>query len=129
MCKPDRRIGIIDLLASEEKTLAETYNNLERLRDPSHVEALSKSQMEKLLTDAGIKVEKVETRDVEVDFQRWVQMTGTKPETIVTLRKVLITDIGGSKTGMRPFMENDSLKFLQVWSIFIGTKDSNTNHS
>ena len=38
-------------------------------------------------------------------------------------------DIGnGSKTGMRPFMKNDLLKFLQVWSVIYGTKVSKPRH-
>ena len=45
------------------------YNDLERLRDPSHTMALSKTQMKKLLADAGIAIERIETRDVEVDFK------------------------------------------------------------
>jgi len=60
---------------------------------------------------------------VEVDFQRWVQMTGTKVESLEALKEKLMKDIpGGSETGMRPFMINNSLKFLQVWSVVIGMK-------
>ena len=77
--------------------------------------------MEKLLTEAGIAVERMETRDVEVDFQRWVQMTGTKPDAIALIKEELMNDINiGSKTGMRPYIESGYLKFLQVWSIIIG---------
>ena len=123
VCKPGHRIGVIDLIAPENKRLAETYNHLERLRDPSHTIALSKKQMTKMLSDAGIVIEKIEARDVEVDFQRWVQMTGTKPETIETLKAELLKDISGdTKTGMRPFMKNGDLKFLQVWAVIVGTK-------
>jgi hypothetical protein len=107
--------------------VAETYNALERLRDPSHTVALSKSQMENLLAEAGIALEKMETRDIVVDFQRWVQMTGTKPETVDLRKEELMKDMSGSaKTGMRPFLESGSLKFLQVWAIIVGIKISNT---
>jgi len=127
-CKPDHRIGIIDLLAPEDERIAETYNDLERLRDPSHSLALSKLQMERVLAEAGIVVESIETRDIEVDFQRWVQLTGTQPETVEVLKQELMNDIHqGSRTGMRPFMENGSLKFLHVWSIIVGRNISNTN--
>jgi len=130
VCKPDHRIAIIDLLAPEDEQIAKTYNHLERLRDPSHTMALSKTQMAKLFADAGIVIERVETRDVEVDFQRWVQMTGTKVESVEVLKEQLMKDINeGSVTGMRPFIVNASLKFLQVWSIFIGVKTSNTKHA
>jgi ubiquinone/menaquinone biosynthesis C-methylase UbiE len=127
VCKPNHHIGVIDLLASEDEAIAGTYNDLERLRDPSHTVAQSAKQMKKLLMDSEIQVEKIETRDVEVDFQRWVEMTGTKPETVELLKEELMKDIdNGFKTGMRPFMENGSLKFRQVWSIFIGKNIAST---
>jgi len=123
VCKPNHRIGIIDLLSPEEEEIATVYNNLERMRDPSHTIALSKKQIEAILAEVGIAIEKIETRDVEVDFQRWVQMTETKPQTVELLQEKLMNDIrDGSKTGMRPFMENGSLKFLHRWSVIIGTK-------
>src|SRR5690349_14194991 len=81
VCKPNHRIGIIDLLSPDDKRTSEIYNRLERLRDPSHTMALSRQQMEKMMTEAGIFIEKIEIRDIEVDLQRWVEMTETKVET------------------------------------------------
>ena len=125
VCKPNHKIGIIDLLSPDDEALAAIYNHLERLRDPSHTVALSKKQMEQILVTAGITVEKLEIRDVEVDFQRWVQMTETKLETVKVLKEELMKDIqDGSQTGMRPFLKNGDLKFLQVWSVVIGAKNS-----
>jgi ubiquinone/menaquinone biosynthesis C-methylase UbiE len=130
VCKPHHRIGIIDLIAPADEGIASIYNDLERMRDPSHVAALSKIQLEKILTNTGLRVEKFESRDVVVDFLRWVKMTETIPETIEVLKEELMEDINdGSKTGMRPYQENGSLKFLQVWSIIIGTKISNSKRS
>jgi ubiquinone/menaquinone biosynthesis C-methylase UbiE len=130
VCKPHHRIGIIDLIAPADEGIASIYNDLERMRDPSHVAALSKIQLEKILTNTGLRVEKFEARDVVVDFLRWVKMTETIPETIEVLKEELMEDINdGSKTGMRPYQENGSLKFLQVWSIIIGTKISNSKRS
>jgi hypothetical protein len=100
------------------------------MRDPSHTVAPSKTQMAKLVVDAGIAMERMETRDVEVDFQRWVEVTGTKADKMAILKEKLMKDINeGAETGMRPFMKNDSLKFLQVWSIMIGMKPSGTKRT
>ena len=126
VCKPNHRIAIIDLLAPADRKIAKTYNDLERLRDPSHSVAFSQKQMEKLLRAAGIHAEKIEIRDVKVDFQKWVAMTETEPVHVESLKARLLDDLrGGAQTGMRPFLADNELKFLQVWSIFIGTKISN----
>jgi hypothetical protein len=91
--------------------------------------ALSFTQMKKLLVNAGINIEKVETSNVVVDFLKWVHMTGTPLETVDVLQEQLLKDIGdGSKTGMRPFMQNGSLKFMQIWSVFVGRKSRDRRH-
>jgi ubiquinone/menaquinone biosynthesis C-methylase UbiE len=126
VCKSGRSIGIIDLLASENNLVAETYNRLERMRDPSHVQAFSKSGMNELLSNTGITLEKIESREVEVDFQRWAQMTSTPPEIVEIIREELLADIHGTVTGMRPFLKDDALKFFHVWSVMIGRKAAHT---
>jgi len=123
VCKPGQIVGTIDLLSPEDERVAETYNHLERLRDPSHTIALSKTEMERLLKDSGLAVKTRNTQNVEADFQRWFEMTGTDPETKEYIRNRLWEDIhDGIKTGMRPFMKDGSLKFLQTWLAVLGTK-------
>lgn len=123
VCKPDHNVGVIDLLSPQDDKEAEIYNHLERLRDPSHVYAFSKRQMKKIMGQARLSITAFETRAIKVDFKRWVQMTGTEPDTMELLQTRLMQDIEeGTKTGMRPFIENGSLKFLQTWAIVIGKK-------
>ena len=122
VCKPLQRVVVIDLLSPDGRAV-DFYNHLERLRDPSHTVALTKKQMISIMEDAGLAVDTFVTRDIKVDFQRWVQMAGTEPETVELLQTELIQDVNKpTTTGMRPFLEKDSLKFYQVWSIAIGMK-------
>jgi len=123
VCKPQHRVGIIDLLSPEDENIAEIYNHLERLRDPSHTVALSKSQMRNMMAEAGLSIESLDARDIMVDFQRWVQMIGAGSETVESIERELFQEINGKTiTGMRPLLEQDSLKFLQVWAIAVGRK-------
>ncbi|MBC8507519.1 MAG: hypothetical protein ISR58_21675 [Anaerolineales bacterium] len=72
---------------------------------------------------AGLKVENVSKRAVKVDFERWVRMTDTANVTKQIIKTKLLAELnGGILTGMRPFIETDTLKFTQVWAIFIGLK-------
>ena len=125
VCKVGKAVGVVDLLSPEDGNVAKTYNDLERLRDPSHTIAMSKSGMARLLIESGLVINTIDIQDVEVDFQRWVQMTGTDPETIETLQSELLKDIeDGTRTGMRPFIKDGVLKFIQIWSVVIGKKIS-----
>jgi SAM-dependent methyltransferase len=54
VCAPKGRILVIDTQASEDKGKAAEFNRLEVLRDPSHVRALSLTEMRGLFRDAGL---------------------------------------------------------------------------
>ena len=126
VCKPDHMVGIIDLVSPDDEALIECYNHLERLRDPSHTTALTRAQLINIMEGAGLSINQIDMRDITVDFQRWVEMTGTDKQTDATIRRELEQEIeGGKKTGMRPYREDGLLKFLQVWSVIIGMKSSN----
>jgi ubiquinone/menaquinone biosynthesis C-methylase UbiE len=124
--KPDHTLGIIDLLSPSDEALIAPYNRLERLRDPSHTVALTKEQLIKIMEVSGLLVSGIDTRDVEVNFESWVGMTGVDRPTIDVIRRELESDIaGGHSTGMRPYKKDGSLYFLQMWSIVIAAKHSN----
>jgi ubiquinone/menaquinone biosynthesis C-methylase UbiE len=125
VCKPSHVVGILDLLAPEDETLRACYNHLEQLRDSSHTSALTHTQITTMMKDAGLKITRLDMRDITVDFQRWVEMTRIDTQTIATIRKALEQEMGGRQTtGMRPYKEDGVLKFIQVWSVVIGMKCS-----
>lgn len=121
VCKPGHTVGVIDLLAPSEPNLSEPYNRLERMRDPSHTRALTKEQLTRAMERAGLVVTRHHTRDVEVDFARWVGMTGVDEPTVRAIEDELEREIaGGDRTGMRPFFVAGALEFRQVWAVLVG---------
>ncbi len=126
VCKPDHTVGVIDLLSPSDEALIGPYNRLERLRDPSHTVALTKEQLTKRMEMSGLLVSGIDTRDISVGFERWVGMTGVDQPTIDVIKRELETDIaGGHTTGMRPYMKDGKLNFLQMWSVTVATKPPN----
>ena len=125
VCKPGHIVGIIDLLSPDDETLIERYNHLERLRDPSHTKALIQAQLVTIMRGAGLSITLIDTRNIPVDFQRWVAMTEADEKRATAIRNALEQEIDeGYKTGMRPYREDGRLKFLQVWSVIIGKKSA-----
>jgi hypothetical protein len=75
------------------------------------------------LEEAGLKVDQVVAREIEVDLMRWWEMTGTGEEAQQTIRDELTQELQGEKiTDMRPFMRNDRLMFTQTWVTVVGRK-------
>ncbi len=54
VCRPGGRVVVVDMYASEEAAKAEAWNRLEVLRDPSHVRALSLSELTALFPAVGL---------------------------------------------------------------------------
>ncbi|MBN1865604.1 MAG: methyltransferase domain-containing protein [Victivallales bacterium] len=125
VCKPDHTVAIIDLLSPADKSMIESYNRLERLRDVSHTLALTEGQLVDAMASSGLSVQSVDKREIAVDFERWVEMTGTNFQTRDRIKAELQAELrGGAKTGMRPYMQEGTLKFLQTWCVAIGTRSS-----
>ena len=74
------------------------------------------------MEEVGLSMTLVDTRDIPVDFHRWVTMTGTDRQNTATIQQALAQELdGGPATGMRPYQERGVLGFLQVWAVLIGT--------
>lgn len=54
VCRPGGRVVVADAAASRDPARAEAFNRMERLRDPSHVRALSLPELVALFRDAGL---------------------------------------------------------------------------
>jgi SAM-dependent methyltransferase len=54
VCQPGGRVAVIDVFTSNPEQ-AEAYNRVEKLRDPSHVRALSLEELIGLCHDAGLR--------------------------------------------------------------------------
>ena len=123
VCRRGGRVAVIDMVSPDDPAIALAYNHLERLRDPSHVRALAADEVPQLMLETGLKIVHRSSRDVEVDLDRWLDLTHAGPAARETIREALTQDIHGLKTtGMRPYMRDHELKFLHAWHIVVGLK-------
>src|SRR2546426_2305745 len=53
VCAPGGRVVVVDTVVSTDPGKAEAFNRMEKLRDPSHVRALSLAELRGLFADAG----------------------------------------------------------------------------
>lgn len=123
VCRPEGRVAVIDLVSPADPAVAQTYNHLERLRDPSHLRALTVHELQQRMQEAGLTIVHTAPRDVEVTLERWLEMTQAAPEARQTIRTALMEDVQGIRTtGMRPYMRGQDVKFLHAWLIIVGAK-------
>jgi ubiquinone/menaquinone biosynthesis C-methylase UbiE len=76
--KPGGRAGVLDIFVPEDSKIAEINNRIERLRDPSHTRTLSKSELDKMFTAAGLRILATEVEEHPRSFDHWMHVAGWK---------------------------------------------------
>lgn len=125
VCRPGKQLGIMDMVSPVDATLAARYNRLERLRDPSHTRCLTIAELRMALRDAGLTDVEMISREIEVNLNSWMDLTGADPEIRQIIQEGLIGELEGNQiTGMRPFRKDGQLMFTQTWTTAIGVKQT-----
>ncbi|MHB8092348.1 MAG: class I SAM-dependent methyltransferase [Syntrophales bacterium] len=123
VCRPGKQIGIMDMVSPDDTTLAARYNRLERLRDPSHTRCLTLAELRTALKDAGLTKVSMASRDIEVNLNSWMDLTGVDAEVRRIIEDELTGELDGKQsTGMRPFRKDSQLMFTQTWTTAVGVK-------
>ena len=120
--KPNGKLALIDLEAAEE-SLRDVEDEIERLRDPSHVRNLSRAEMLALYQTHGLSVECCEVVKMPLVLQNWLDHTQTPQEVQTEIVRRMEREIaGGEKTGFAPYYKDGKLQFDHRWTLVIGTK-------
>ena len=86
--KPGGRMVTVDVMASEDAAAAALHNALEILRDPSHVRMLPRSELQKHLENAELRVESCTTWVNHREAGEWLKITNA-PERVGPLKVVM----------------------------------------
>ena len=119
--KPSGKLVLIDMEAAEEP-LRKIEDNIEKMRDSSHVRNLSREEMLSLYRKHGMTVSCCETVRMPMILQNWLDHTKT-PETIQSEIKTLMeNEIScGKKTGFSPYRLGGEIYFDHRWVLMIGS--------
>ncbi|PLY01052.1 MAG: SAM-dependent methyltransferase [Desulfuromonas sp.] len=74
-----RRVGrmvIIDTLLPEDPEIAEFYQNMEKMRDPTHIRAFTEKEWRQMIESAGFEVQKTVIFKKTHDFKSWARRAG-----------------------------------------------------
>ncbi len=119
---PDGQVAVTDIISSDAPDAAAEHNRLERLRDPSHVRALTRGELERLLTDAGLKLVRHDVHDHEIELDEWLALTQPPADAAREIRRALQNELrGGKPTGMRPFMRG-TLWYIQTAAALVAQR-------
>ena len=106
VCSPGGRVAIVDIVAAEDRpgdAARRLRDELETLRDPTHVKVHSRSEIAELLRNAGLKVHCSAENGtgtmgkavypVPLSCEAWFDITATDPATRAVVRSHLNAEI------------------------------------
>jgi SAM-dependent methyltransferase len=122
VCRPGGTVAAIDM-ACEAGGLGERQNELERLRDPSHVRALRENELVGVLVDAGVEASVVGERRQLLPVVPWLDQAGPPAAERQRVLAALETEAGGGPpTGLRARDTENGLAIEHRWLIVAGRR-------
>ncbi|HEX4483355.1 MAG TPA: class I SAM-dependent methyltransferase [Solirubrobacteraceae bacterium] len=121
--RPGGQIGIADMLADDDETVAQRQNRLEQARDPSHAGMLSAAALVALLDDLGLQEIAVEAREIDRPLAPWLGQASVAAGVADAIRRELREEIaGGAASGFQPYERDGELRFVQRWGCALAHK-------
>jgi SAM-dependent methyltransferase len=113
-----------DNVGDEDPSVAAEQNRLERRRDPSHTRMLAASEIQALLSEAGLEAVDVATRPLERPLLPWLAQAQTPAQVAGEIRAALDADAAGEgRSGFRPRTDDDGdMWFVQTFGSAIAAK-------
>ena len=110
--KPGGKLVMIDMEAADEP-LRKTEDEIETLRDPSHVKNMSKNEMLELFTAHSLQIEQCETTEIQQKLNNWLALTRTPEPIRQKITERMKSELAGKeKTGFSPMWRME--KFVLI---------------
>ncbi|MCS6937157.1 MAG: methyltransferase domain-containing protein [Candidatus Bipolaricaulota bacterium] len=120
--RPQGRLVLGDTISSDDPSVNSVHNELERLRDPSHVKMYGLRELQELLTSAGFRMTECEVLEDERTFEWWMSVITPPPEVIARIRQTLIEDIAHNRTGLAPRLDGETLWLKRRAAVLVAVR-------
>ena len=121
VCQPGGRVAVVDVFMSTPEQ-SEAYDRMEKLRDPSHTRALLLAKLTGMFHDAGLTVMKTAFYKLDVELEKLLTATCTKPDDAEKVRSIFEDDLGVDRLGVGANRQNDGIHFAFPIVVMVGKK-------
>lgn len=120
VCKPNGIVLIADAALPASKI--DAYNRMEKLRDPSHTQALSFDSWDFLLKKSSLKNLKRSSYKVDMELETQLKASFPNHGDDEKIREIFNNDIVSDSLGMDVHLVGNEIHFSYPISIYYGTK-------
>jgi SAM-dependent methyltransferase len=124
VCEPGGNVAVVDVFTTTPEQAA-AYDQVEKLRDPSHTRALLLDELTSLFRDAGLSDIKTEFYKLEVELEKILASSFPNPGDADKIRQTFSEDLGVNRLGVgahRKEGANGAIWFAFPIAILVGTK-------
>lgn len=119
--RPGGGFGVVDQVPPEDEAARALMERLEKLRDPSHVEALTAPRWRCLLERLGVAVTFIEVVERHLTFEAWLELAGAES----VRRQAVEAALAEAPAEARARIGDDGRtppSFTKRWAVLVGTK-------
>jgi ubiquinone/menaquinone biosynthesis C-methylase UbiE len=120
VCVPGGRVAVIDLAIDPDKSTA--FDNMEKLRDPSHVHALSLAELHHAMQAVGLTNLRTECYGVEMEVEKQLAASAPHPGDANKFRQVFLDDLETNRLGVDAHHKNGAIYYTYPIAIVVGQK-------
>ena len=121
VCQPGGRVAVVDVFMSTTEQ-SEAYNRMEKLRDPSHTRALLLAELTGMFHDAGLREMKTAFYKLDVELEKLLTASCTKPDDANAVRKIFEDDLRVDRLGVGANRQDDGIHFAFPIVVVAGLK-------
>ncbi|HTL47122.1 MAG TPA: class I SAM-dependent methyltransferase [Verrucomicrobiae bacterium] len=120
VCRPGGTVLVADVALPSEKIAA--YDAVEKLRDPSHVHALSLPEFRKLFSESGLSGVRSEFYGVPLELGAQLKASFPNPGDEPKIRAIFEADIGRDALGVGARKDGGGIYYEVPIAVFAGAK-------
>jgi ubiquinone/menaquinone biosynthesis C-methylase UbiE len=120
--RPGGKIVISDIVSSEDNAKSEYQNEMERLRDPSHVKHYPASGILQMLEDHGFDIQSSEDWPVDFGFDEWISMSGPDAGSVKRVKEMMLAATEHELTDLNVRLRDGHIRFTYNTKIIVGRK-------
>jgi ubiquinone/menaquinone biosynthesis C-methylase UbiE len=121
VCVPGGRVVVVDVFTSSPEQ-AEVYNRMEKLRDPSHVRALSFDELTGLFQKARLRDLRAQFYKHEFELEQVLAGSFPMPGDAERIRQMFRDDLGVNRLGQGACSRDGRVWFAYPIAIIIGCR-------
>jgi len=121
VCKPGGRVLVADVCVKDEHSTK--YDRMEKIRDDSHVHALTESEFTEMLQLSGLTDIKRSGYGLDTEVKSLLSASSHTPSDSEEVLNMITTDIGVDNLGINARYEGEQLMFTFPIAVFTGKKE------